>query len=233
MEGPYLGQLEAVLHKQAPDVPVFNLVSNAPRGDPRLSAYLLAALAQQFPSGSVFLCVVDPGVGGSRLPVVLEADGRWLVGPDNGLFNTVAMQAMDARWRIIDWRPQRSSNTFHGRDLFAPIAAQIATGSFTWAYSPWVGPALDAWLADLFEIVYFDHYGNALTGLRYRPEFEGRQLIVGSRCISQVSSFCEAPEGNALWYRNSMDLVEVAINRGDAQQVLQLKLSDPLTWVEF
>jgi len=91
--GPYLGQMEAVLRIHAPGVDVIDLLNDAPPGEPRLAAYLLAALAKHFPAGSIFLSVVDPGVGGERLPVVLEADGRWFVGPDNGLLNTVAVHA--------------------------------------------------------------------------------------------------------------------------------------------
>jgi len=90
--GPYIGQMESVLLQAAPNVPVINLLSNAPTADPRLSSYLLAALRHGFPVNSIFLAVVDPGVGGTRRAVVLQADGQTFVGPDNGLLNTVAVQ---------------------------------------------------------------------------------------------------------------------------------------------
>ena len=126
--GPYLGQMEAVLRINAPGVDIINLVSDAPAGDPRLASYLLAALAADLPEGNVFLCVVDPGVGGERLPVALEADRRWFVGPDNGLLNTVAVRAKRVAWQIITWWPERLSASFHGRDLFAPVAANNTLG---------------------------------------------------------------------------------------------------------
>jgi S-adenosylmethionine hydrolase len=85
LEGPYTGQMKAVLHRLAPGIPVIDLFADAPCFDARRSAYLLAAYAEALPSGSVILGVVDPGVGGKRLAIALEADGHWFVGPDNGL----------------------------------------------------------------------------------------------------------------------------------------------------
>ena len=84
LQGPYTGQMKAVLHQFAPAVPTIDLFADAPVGNPKASAYLLAAYAQWFAPGNVFLCVVDPGVGGTRPPIIVEADGRWYVGPGNG-----------------------------------------------------------------------------------------------------------------------------------------------------
>ena len=85
LQGPYTGQMKAVLCQMAPDIPAVDLFADAPVGNPRASAYLLAAYAEWFAAGTVFLAVVDPGVGGTRPPIILEADGRWYVGPGNGL----------------------------------------------------------------------------------------------------------------------------------------------------
>jgi S-adenosylmethionine hydrolase len=89
LHGPYTGQVKAVLHQMAPGVPAIDLFADAPVGNPKASAYLLAAYAAWFPVGTVFLCIVDPGVGGTRPAIVLEADGRWYVGPGNGLFELI------------------------------------------------------------------------------------------------------------------------------------------------
>jgi len=222
-EGPYLGQMEAVLKLTAPGVTVINLLSNAPAGEPRLASYLLAALVKHAPKGSVFLCVVDPGVGGERLPVALEADGRWFVGPDNGLLNTVAAQAENAVWHLITWRPGDLSPSFHGRDLFAPVAASLVLGDFS-GFGDWHGLDLRDWPADLAAIVYFDHYGNAITGLRYGDELEGKILLVNGLRIPQARTFSDKPKGEPFWYRNSMGLVEIAVNLGRADTVLGLGL---------
>lgn len=222
-EGPYLGQMQAVLRRAAPGVDVVNLLSNAPPGEPRLAGYLLAALAQEFAESDVFVCVVDPGVGGERLAVALEADGRWFVGPDNGLLNTVAAQAEQAVWHMIHWRPARLSASFHGRDLFAPIAARLALSDGS-GLRAWRGPALESWPQDLAAMVYFDHYGNAITGQRYHKGLDGKRLLLDGRAIPQARTFSDCPEGAAFWYRNSMGLVEIAVNLGHAAQALGLRL---------
>ena len=223
-EGPYLGQMEAVLAEQAPDARVVNLLSSAPAGEPRLSSYLLAALAKWSPPGSVFLCVVDPGVGGERPPVTLEADGRWFVGPGNTLLNTVAAQSKETNWRIIDWRPESLSATFHGRDLFAPIAARLAQGDLDWPHHVWPGPDLSTWPADIASIIYFDHYGNAFSGWRHAPEMDGKTLAINGQRIPQARAFSDAPVGAPFWYRNSLGLVELAANLGRADIALKLSL---------
>src|SRR5208283_2674621 len=80
------------------------------------------------PEKTVFLCVVDPGVGGERLPLIVEADGRAFVGPGEGLFEIVRRRARSSRSLEITWRPDTLSASFHGRDLFAPVAAMITCG---------------------------------------------------------------------------------------------------------
>jgi S-adenosylmethionine hydrolase len=92
LEGPYTGQVNAVLHQQAPGVPVVNLFSDLPLFDIQAAAYLLPAYTGRLAPGTVCLCVVDPGVGGSRSGCVLSAGGRWYVGPDEGLFTLLARQ---------------------------------------------------------------------------------------------------------------------------------------------
>lgn len=219
-EGLYTGQMEAVIRQQLPDAPIISLLNNAPRGDPRRSAYLLAALGRQLPEGCVVLAVVDPGVGGERNAVALRADGRWYVGPDNGLLNGVAVQARMVEWRIIDWRPERLSSSFHGRDVFAPIAARIARGDFGWAHHPSSGPDLTGWTGDLPEIIYLDHFGNALSGWRHTPELDARVLSVNGFIISRATTFCSVPAGEPFWYANSLGLVEIAVNQGRTDRLL-------------
>jgi hypothetical protein len=107
LHGPYTGQVKAVLHQTAPGVPAIDLFADAPMGNPKASAYLLAVYAAWFPMGTVFLCIVDPGVGGTRPAIVLEADSRWYVGPGNGLFELVQRRATNSRSWDIDLRPEQ------------------------------------------------------------------------------------------------------------------------------
>ncbi len=225
LAGPYVGQMKAVLARIAPAVPVVDLLADAPRCNPRASAYLLAAFAEEFPLDSVFLAVVDPGVGSARRPCVVRADGRWYVGPDNGLFNVVAQRARSLRRWEIGWRPVRLSSSFHGRDLFAPVAARIALGE------PPPGEAVASgerivsdWPEDLAEVIYLDHFGNAMTGIRAACFPSTGRLLVNGRSIAHAPVFSAVPEGEAFWYGNSSGLVEIAVNCGDAGRELGLAI---------
>ena len=223
--GPYAGQLEAVLRTEALGIDVVRLMEDAPRGDPRLSAYVLAAISRRFSEGTVFLCVVDPGVGGRRLPIILRADGLWFVGPDNGLLNSVAVHARICDWWIIEWRPEKMSPTFHGRDLFAPVAARLACGDVPDENRPYAGPDLSSWPMDIATIIYIDHYGNAMTGWRYSRALDGKILLCnGHHRIKQSHTFCDVNPGEAFWYCNSSGLVEIAVNLGRADEELGLSL---------
>src|SRR3990170_7985017 len=108
---------------------MIDLANDLPPFNVRASAHLLDALKSVFSEGSVFLCVVDPGVGTARGAVVLEADGRRYVGPDNGLMSVVAARATAIKLSSSAWRPAGLSDSFHGRDLFAPVVARIAAGT--------------------------------------------------------------------------------------------------------
>jgi S-adenosylmethionine hydrolase len=229
LHGPYTGQMKAVLHREAPGVPVIDLFADAPAANAKASAYLLAAYAQWFAAGTIFLCVVDPGVGTERPALVMEADGRRFVGPGNGLFELVLRRATTVRRWDIDWKPSRLSASFHGRDLFAPVAAKLARGE-----SPPGTPRTDDsdrrpdWPDDLAEIVYVDHYGNAITGLRVAVLPKGTRLAAAGRVLERATTFGDRPEGTAFWYENSSGLAEIAVNQGRADRVLRLDVGSTI-----
>ncbi len=227
VSGPYVGQMKGVLAREAPDLPAIDLMHDAPAFDPRLSAYLLAAVADPFPRDAVFLCVVDPGVGGPRMPVVAEADGQRFVGPGNGLFEVVLRRANRASLHAIDWQPEKLSASFHGRDLFAPVAARLATGQEV-ALRPG-GTRFPDWPDELPEIVYVDAYGNAMTGIRAAALPEDAHVLVGGRRLQRARTFSDMPEGRAFWYENSSGLVEIAVNRGSAAAILGLSPGMPFS----
>ena len=225
LHGPYTGQMKAVLHRMAPGVPVIDLFADAPVGNPKASAYLLAAYAPWFPVKTVFLCVVDPGVGGTRPSAVLQADGRWYVGPDNGLFELIQRRAGELRSWEIDWKPERLSASFHGRDLFAPVAGMLARGD-----PPRGRPREQSadrrpgWPDDLCEVVYVDHFGNAMTGVRAATLPPNARLAAAGRILERARTFSDLPPGTAFWYENSNGLAEIAVNQGRADHELRLSI---------
>lgn len=232
VSGPYLGQIKAVLLTQVPGVSVIDLMADAPSFDPRAAAYLLAALVPEMPDNAVILAVVDPGVGGERQPMVAEVDGRLLVGPDNGVFELVLRRGRAAQsWRI-GWRPDRLSATFHGRDLFAPVAARLARGMSPEAAGclPMANPCRPDWPEGLSEIIYVDHYGNAMTGLRAEGMATNTVLEVNSRGVCYARIYASVPVGTAFWYENSIGLVEIAVSRGRADTALDLAIGTAVRW---
>ncbi len=229
LAGPYTGQVKAVLARLAPPVPVIDLFADAPMRNPKAAAYLLAAYAAWFPAGTVFLAVIDPGVGGGRAALALEADGRWYVGPGNGLFEIVRRRAAATRVFEITRRPPRLSASFHGRDLFAPVAARLAQGAPPQGEPrPATFDRYSAWPDDLAEIVYIDHFGNAMTGLRAALVPAGATLLADGCRIAHGRTFSEVGAGSPLWYENSNGLAEIAVNRGRADS-LGLVIGTPVT----
>jgi hypothetical protein len=229
-EGPYLAQLEAAVLSEAPGERVLNLVSNAPAADPFRAAYLLAALAAELPAESTVVAVVDPGVGGARLPIVVEAGGRRFVGPDNGLLSRVAARDPGAcAWRI-DWRPQRLSDSFHGRDLFGPVAGRLAAGeSVALVALPMAALAGTDWPEGVAEVVYVDVYGNLYTGLPGSWLADDASLVIAGRRLAYRRTFSEAARGEPFWYRNSCGLVEIAVSGGSARDVLGVGVGASVT----
>ncbi len=226
--GPYLGQVETLLHSRAPGQKVINLMADAPGNNPKASAYLLASLIGQTPENAILFCVVDPGVGsGADQPVALHIDGRWCVGPDNGLFDIVCRRASEIEAMIINWRPENLSSSFHGRDLYAPVCVMIANHDFGF------GKNLDwqdrhHWPDDLEEIIYIDYFGNCMSGVRAAKVDNDTTITIKGTIISHAETFARVNPGQAFWYENSNGLVEIAVNRGSVAERLGLTVSDQI-----
>lgn len=227
LDGPYVGQMKTVLYRKAPGVPVVDLFADLPVFNPRATAYILPAYIDEFPPGSVFLCVVDPGVGSLRKPLIVFADDRWFVGPDNGVFHVICKRALECRRWVITYRPQKLSSSFHGRDLFAPVAARLAVGRevpgklLDVAETPW-----ESWPDELFEIVYLDHYGNAITGIRACQLDVNDQLVLREKKLRFSRTFSEARAGEPFWYENANGLVEIAVKEDSVSKRLNLEVGD-------
>ena len=230
LEGPYTGQVKTVLHQIAPGALVVDLFADLPAARPQPAAYLLAAYGGWFAPGTVILAVVDPGVGGERAAVVVKADSRWYVGPDNGLLELVTRRAERTLSWEISARPEAISASFHGRDLFAPVAGLLARGD------PPAGRLRPEgifrrpdWPDDLPEIVYVDRFGNAMTGLRAALIPDRARLAAVGRVLARRRTFSDVPAGEAFWYENSNGLAEVAVNAGRADTALGLAIGTPVT----
>jgi S-adenosylmethionine hydrolase len=222
--GPYTGQMEAVLATHAPAVQRVNLMTDAPMFDPAAAGLLLARICRTLPQGVVVLGVVDPGVGGDRLPLIIKTERLVFVGPDNGLFIPALTEADSAEAHIITWRPDLLSRSFHGRDLFAPVAARLAQGGVVASRAVSLqqlhgyGVSAESW-----RIIYIDHYGNCMTGIDAATLSESAVISVNGVRFHYAEIFSSVPAGNGFWYRNSLDLVELAVNGDSASGLYNLQ----------
>lgn len=241
--GPYIGQMHTAVVRYANTIPIIDLMHDAPAQDPKAAAYLLAALSPVMPEQCVCVGVVDPGVGTDRGAIVLQTGNRFFVGPDNGLFTITARQYRNPKWYRITWRPKSLSASFHGRDLFAPIAARIAartmpgieTGSS--ASASWMdglvtempGPTFaPRWADDIDEIIYIDGFGNCILGRRATTVDRTASICVAGETLRAAKTFGGVPESCGFWYVNSMGLVEIAVNKGNAAERFGMKIGTPV-----
>lgn len=224
---PYVGQLHARIRAAVPAVPVIDLWHTVPNFAVDAGAYLLPAYSRGLPPGTIIVAVVDPGVGGSRAALWLQAGGCDYLGPDNGLFEFIARRNVVTRCAQLVI-PADAAVSFHGRDVFAPAASALARGS----EPPSVPGALTRyphWPEDCHRILYIDHYGNAITGVRALGL--PRQLVVRGVHLPMARVFGDCPANTPFFYANANGLWEIAINGGSAAAMLGLSVGEALTWV--
>ena len=207
------------------------------------AAFTLGQAWKYFPEGTIHLVVVDPGVGGTRRPILAEAGGHWFVGPDNGVL-TMALES-DSKRSVREITNQRYfrtpvSQTFNGRDIFAPVAAHLATGV---AAAEFGEPIFDAArlgfslehrsnLSELTEgfVLHIDRFGNIITSLSADlidyPD-HGLSLEIGPYIVTGVAnSYSEAASGSVFAIKGSSGFLEISIDRGSAARETRAKIGD-------
>lgn len=226
----YVGQMHQAIRRQAPEGAVIDLFHSAPAFNVRAGAYLAAHYCPPI-AGAVYCCIVDPGVGGPRAAAVIDIDGCFYVGPDNGLFEILMRRFPVRSARRITWKPESMSSTFHGRDLFAPVAARLSLNQpvEAEAFQP---RRFGEWPDDADEIIYIDHYGNAITGMHASKVDVDQIMFAGGTAVAHANSFGEVPLREAFWYENANGLVEIAVNQGSADRMLNLQVGSPVRIVK-
>ncbi|MEM8845318.1 MAG: SAM-dependent chlorinase/fluorinase [Pseudomonadota bacterium] len=224
---PYVGLMKNAIHQIAPDCKLLDVCHDLPVFNPQASSRLLQKLVLDIPEGSIILAVVDPGVGTDRLPLWLELDGRYFVGPDNGLFARIINQAKTVSAHMIEYDIKAVSASFHGRDIFAPAAAHLECGmkvaSFPVKPENLVGKE---WRDDLSEIIYIDHYGNAMTGIEAKDVSQQQSLKVNELDVSFARTFDNELKDKPFWYANSLGLIEVAQSKASVAELYQINIGD-------
>ena len=228
IKDPYVGQVKSVLLNLAPSTPIIDLLHDLVDYNIKAAAYLLPALVDAFPLNSLFLCVIDPGVGSDRPACVAQIDQRWYVGPDNGLFAILRKRSCHVRWWRIPAASDTTGATFHGRDIFAPIAAQVANGDMSGLEVLKLPSPEEGWPDDLAEIVYLDHYGNLISGYRFHQLPPTASVMFNGVLLHPARTFSDVEEGEPFYYENANGLLEIAVNRGNAQILFKAKPGDKL-----
>ncbi len=218
---PYVGVMKGVMLHLFPTLTLVDLSHGVPPQDVRTGALFLESAWRYFSEGTVFLCVVDPGVGGPRRPMILRSAGRLFVGPDNGLLSLLP----DGDWWEISVEEPLASRTFHGRDLFAPVAAKLAMGTEPGRLGRPVSDPQRLSLPEAFdgegEILYFDGYGNAITSLR---GIDVGEVEVADRRLPVRLSYGAVAAGQPLALTGSTGRLELAVRNGSAQAELALEV---------
>jgi S-adenosylmethionine hydrolase len=239
----YVGVMKGVIAQIAPAVRVIDLTHQIPPHNVAAARFNLMAAYSYFPTGTVHVAVVDPGVGGGRRAIALQLIDGFLIGPDNGLFPDLLEQhpilkAVELTNRAY-WRTPNPSHTFHGRDIFAPVGAHLANGVAIEELGVAIEPdslvclPLGEWSQKDGIITgciqYIDHFGNLVTnvpgkvvqGKQWSARF-GRTMVPGSRSYSD----CEI--GSLLALVGSHGWIEIAVNSGSAWSKLRMNWGDPV-----
>ncbi|HEY4303303.1 MAG TPA: SAM-dependent chlorinase/fluorinase [Gemmatimonadaceae bacterium] len=223
----YVGEMKGVLLSGAPDAVIVDITHDVPPQDVERGRLTLARVWRRFPVGTIHVVVVDPGVGSTRAGLCVESDGRFLVGPDNGVLSPSLLNPR-ARAVVLPL-PSNGSATFHGRDVFAPCAASLARGeSIDSLGRPATSPIvrrtpeptrrsngeLDG------EVILIDRFGNCVTNLF---GFGGVAVTIGSRRIPVRRTYTDVDIGEVIALVGSAGFVEIAVRDGNAARLLGLE----------
>ena len=245
----YVAQMKGVILGINADVAVIDLNHEVAAFDVRQAAYLLEASSRYLPAGSIVVTVVDPGVGTARRPLLCGTQSdRWFVGPDNGVFTHVlAEQGFREAYVLTEaaYFAPRVSSTFHGRDIFGPVAAHLAGGVPANHFGPRVetlttfpvSPPRAVDQAAVGEIVHVDHFGNIVTNVT--PDLlaglqVGRHLLVTINERRWTVPFCSTygmqPEGRLMALVSSSDTLEIALTQGNASAQVKAPVGTGITF---
>ncbi len=239
-----VGVMKGVIAQVSATATVLDLTHDIPPQDVMAARFVAMNSCPYFPAGTVHCMVVDPGVGTSRRAIVVEAEVagviQYFVAPDNGLLDGILSQQIRQVVTLTNqayWRTRQPSQTFHGRDIFAPVAAHLAAGVNLREFGAEVskeslvrlrvGDAIATPQGFQGIVQYIDRYGNAITNIP-AGSVTGRswQMRVGEQGVRQYASYGEAQPGELLGLIGSHGWVEIAVNGGSAAERLGLSIGD-------
>jgi len=245
----FAGTMKAVIATISPHMPIIDLTHDIPPQDILSGAWSLSVAYPYLPLDAIIVAVVDPGVGTSRQPIAIRQGERIVIAPDNGILTYILEQYTTDKAVVLDnpywWRQGKTSATFHGRDIFAPVAAWLARG----VSLSEVGTTIDtAKLVRLplskpaiignqitANVIHIDHYGNIITNIH--DELAGKLLTqehitgkIGRKAVTVIAAtFADAPPDRPFWYLDSSGYLAIGWRNNDAAQRLRATKTSPIT----
>lgn len=224
----YVAEVKGRLLQAAPGLSIVDITHDIEPGDIAAAAFVLGRAWPSFPSGSVHLVVVDPGVGTSRRALAVDAGGHTFVGPDNGVLDAALGHAGARAFGLAT--PEDASATFHGRDVFAPAAARLAAGATAESLGAAVGDPVRLGIPDarrdgkhiVGQVIYVDRFGTLVTNIRGDRIAPDGAVRVGPHDIPRHRTFADVASGHALALIGSGGTLEIAVRNGRADAALGL-----------
>lgn len=242
LHDPFVGIMKGVIFGINPQAAVIDLTHGVPPQDIMAGALTVRQASTYFPRGTIHVVIVDPGVGSGRRPLLIECDGSYFIGPDNGVLSLAIGDSKPAHIVALSnpaYHLKPTSATFHGRDIFAPAAARVSLGvtpvELGERLETFVRLALPKPLLKpdeiIGEIIYIDHFGNLYTNigehdLRGMTEAQP-EIVLGAVNISGLAAnYAAGLPNNFIAVVNSWGLLEIAVYRGNAAQASGAKIGD-------
>ena len=244
----YVAAVKGVILEINPDVKLVDITHDITPHSIHHAAYVLMTATPYFPPGTIHLVVVDPGVGGPRRPIAVRAGTAFFVGPDNGVFSYVLQKVPPDEVTIVHltrpfyWRVQVSA-TFHGRDIFAPVAAHLSLGIPITELGdlitdpvtlPEITPERKPDGTVVGHVIHVDRFGNVITNVSAHdlPDSTALRIGLAGRWIDGLSrSYSDVEPGHPVALFGSADLLEIAVREGHAARTFGVRIGDPVTIV--
>ncbi len=242
----FVAAMKGVILSQDPEARIVDITHEIPPQDIHTAAFTLLACYKDFPAGTIHVAVVDPGVGSARNAIVIESGERFFVGPDNGIFSWICER--EGKWRAIrltnpKFFREQVSATFHGRDIFAPVAAALSNHTSLAEFGPEIVEIVQLESLTTTEvngeiearIIHIDRFGNCLTNLNRASVDEnsfafGAKLVVGNHEITSFQRFFAAAKREELFcVFGSAGFLEIAARNISAAETLNAKLGERVT----
>ncbi len=243
---PYVAEMKGTILGICPNAQIVDVTHNVEKFSIRMGAYMLASAAPYFPQGTVHVAVVDPSVGTQRRPIIVQTERSVFVGPDNGVLLLAAEAQGIKRMYKIESRKfmlPHVSSTFHGRDVFAPVAAHIANGVALEEFGPEVTDVIEPSFAkvtrnkdDLVgEVLHVDGFGNIITNIRTKDLEHIKERTMQAELpnaklhLKLAKTYAEAKPKEPLALIGSHNYLEIALNQGSAAATFQTKVGDKIS----